>query len=130
MYWTCTTAGTRTATSTSRPRPRKSRSQFLRIDRMPSRTAMAAMHVVARSMLIAMLLVGCGSTSLSSPKDASTGEGDASTGGQTSAEPPLERMSLAHAVSEKISVPVDVRYEFDGSPSLARTATLNLAFVP
>jgi hypothetical protein len=79
---------------------------------------MAAMHVVARSLLIATLLVGCGSTSLSS------------TGDPASADPPLERMSLAQGVSEKIGVPVDVRYEFDGSPGVNRPATLNLAFVP
>ncbi len=79
---------------------------------------MAAMRVVARSMLIATLIVGCGTTSLSSTAD------------QAPADPPLERMSLAHGAAGKISVPMDVRYEFDTTPGVDRPATLKLAFVP
>jgi len=78
---------------------------------------MTAMHVVARSMLIATLLVGCGSTL-------------SSTDAPAPADPPLERMSIARGVSEKISAPIDVRYEFESSPDVDRPATLHLAIVP
>jgi hypothetical protein len=75
------------------------------------------MHLVTRSILIATLLVGCGSTM-------------SSASGPASADPPLERMSIARSVSEKIGAPIDVRYEFESSPDVDRPATLHLAVVP
>jgi hypothetical protein len=79
---------------------------------------MSGMQAVALSALIATLAAGCGSAALSPPAEGAT------------AEPAPERMSLARPVSGKIGAPVDVRYEFDGTPAPNRPTTLSLAVVP
>lgn len=79
---------------------------------------MSGMHALALSALIATLAAACGSAALSPPTQGA------------SAETALEQMSLAQPASGKISAPVDVRYEFEGSPAPNRPATLNVAVVP
>jgi hypothetical protein len=78
---------------------------------------MSGMHAFALSALIATLAAGCGAA-LPPPAQGAT------------AETALEQMSLAQPASGKISAPVDVRYEFEGSPAPNRPVTLNLAVVP
>ncbi len=78
---------------------------------------MSGMHAVALSALIATLAAGCGSAALSPPAQGAN------------AETAIEQMSLARPASGKIGAPVDVRYEFEGSPAPNRPAALNLAVV-
>jgi hypothetical protein len=65
--------------------------------------------ILANALLYASLLIGCGAV-------------------QSQSSPPLEQMKLAER-SSKVSVPVDVRYQFRAAATRDQPVGLDLAFV-
>lgn len=114
---------------------------------------MSRLHALSITLLVAAHVAGCGgvrsgalehgvpatedpASVAMSPADQSAlpASGDApltaSSPADEAALPAPARMTAARAVSEKIGVPVDVRYELTSAPVQNQPTTLHLVFIP